>query len=245
MTHKTRAIILRAVKYGETSFVVTALTELFGLQSYMVKGVRTASKKGHGRAVMFQPGALLEMVVYHNEHKNLQFIKEYQWAEVYQHLFSGVIKNAVAMFMVELLLKTVKQPEENPDLYHFCEDSFLALDNSTGTVTANFALFFALHLPSLMGFQLTDNYSAENHILDLQAGTFSGAMPEHPGYVAHPHSGVISQLLKARIPADTATVLLNRDTRQQLLQHMEAYYALHHSQFGRLNTLMVLHEVLG
>lgn len=244
MTHKTRAIILRAVKYGETSLVVTALTEKFGLQSYMVKGVRTATKKGHSKAGMFQPAALLEMVVYHNEQKNLQFIKEFQWAEVYRHLFSGVIKNAVALFMVELLLKTVKQPEENPDLYHFCEDCFTALDGSSDAVTANFSLFFALHLPSLMGVQLTDNHTPENNILDLQAGVYTGNMPEHPNYVTPPHSVIISELLKARKPEETATVRLNRETRQQLLQHLESYYILHNPNFGRLNTLPVLQEVL-
>jgi DNA repair protein RecO (recombination protein O) len=36
MTHKTKGIILRTVKYGETSLVVTAFTELFGIQAYMV-----------------------------------------------------------------------------------------------------------------------------------------------------------------------------------------------------------------
>ena len=45
MVHKTKGIILRSVKYGETSLIVTAFTELFGLQSYLVNGVRTVSKK--------------------------------------------------------------------------------------------------------------------------------------------------------------------------------------------------------
>ena len=48
--HKTKGIVLRAVKYGETSMVVSIFTELFGLQSYLVNGVRTATKKGSGKA---------------------------------------------------------------------------------------------------------------------------------------------------------------------------------------------------
>jgi DNA repair protein RecO (recombination protein O) len=245
MTHKTRAIILRAVKYGETSLVVTAFTELFGLQSYMVKGVRTVSKKGGSNMGMFQPASLLDLVAYHNEHKNLQFIKEYKWDVVYESIFTNVVKNSVAMFMVELLLKSVKQPEENADLFHFCEDCFSALNRSSGAVTANFALFFALQLPSLMGFQLTDNFSAENQILDLQAGVYLEQMPEHPYAVALPHSKYISELLKCRQPEETVSLFLNRDIRQQLFQYIETYYALHLSEFGKLRTLPVLHEVLG
>ena len=44
MTHKTKGIVLRTIKYGETSVVVTIFTELFGVQTYMVNGVRTTKK---------------------------------------------------------------------------------------------------------------------------------------------------------------------------------------------------------
>ncbi len=46
MIHSTKGIVLRTVKYGETSVIVTIYTELFGAQSYLVNGVRTSSKKG-------------------------------------------------------------------------------------------------------------------------------------------------------------------------------------------------------
>src|SRR5215212_9571811 len=98
MIHKTKGIILRTVKYGETSLVVTMFTELFGLQSYLVNGIRTASKKGNTKAVLFQPAAILDLVAYHNELKNLQRLKEYKWAFLYQHILSDVKKNAVALF---------------------------------------------------------------------------------------------------------------------------------------------------
>ncbi len=78
MTHKTKGIVLRSVNYGETSVITSVYTESFGLQSYIVKGVRQSTKKGQSKQIYFQPGAILEMEVYHNELKNLQFIKEYK-----------------------------------------------------------------------------------------------------------------------------------------------------------------------
>ena len=93
MLHKTKSIILKTVKYGETSLIVAAYTELFGIQSYLVNGVRTSSKKGSGKANLFQPGSILELIVYHNDLKNLQRIKEFKWAFLYQQVFSDVIKN--------------------------------------------------------------------------------------------------------------------------------------------------------
>jgi len=121
MIHSTKGIVLRTVKYGDTSMIATIYTELFGIQSYIVNGVRTSSKKGPGKANLLQPAAILDLVVYHNDLKNLQRIKEFRWGYLYQHLFFNVLKNSVALFMVELLQKTLKQPEANPDLFHFID----------------------------------------------------------------------------------------------------------------------------
>src|ERR1700712_2316525 len=95
--HKTTGIVLRTIKYGETSVIAAIYTELFGLQSYLVNGVRTSSKKGPGRASLFQPGAILDLVVYHSELKNLQRIKEFKWGYLYKHIFSDIFKNSVAL----------------------------------------------------------------------------------------------------------------------------------------------------
>ena len=74
--NKTKGIVLKTVKYGETSLIVTAYTELFGIQSYLVNGVRSSSRKGPGKANLFQPAAILDLLVTHNELKNLQRIRE-------------------------------------------------------------------------------------------------------------------------------------------------------------------------
>jgi DNA repair protein RecO (recombination protein O) len=85
--HKTKGIVLRVVKYGETSLVVTIFTELFGVQSYMVNGVRTSTKKGTGKANLFQPTAILDLIVYHNELKHLNRIREFKWHYMYPAYF--------------------------------------------------------------------------------------------------------------------------------------------------------------
>src|SRR5688572_20193898 len=90
MVHKTKGIVLRSVKFGETSLVVTMFTELFGLQSYLVNGVRTVSRKGSAKANLFQPSSILELEAYHNDFKNLQRLREFRWAHLYQHILSDV-----------------------------------------------------------------------------------------------------------------------------------------------------------
>lgn len=236
---------MRTVKYGETSVIALIFTELFGAHSYLVNGVRISSKKGTGKAGLFQPSAILEMVVYHNELKQLQRIKEFRWGIIYQHILSDVRKNAVAVFMVELLTKCLKQPEANPELYHFTEDAFLHLDTASDTITANFPLFFALHLPVFFGLRINDNYSENYPYLDLQEGAFVKERPSHPNFLEEKHAFVTSQLLKVQQPLELEDIKLNHDFRRSLLQAYEIYYQLQLQDFGTMRTLPVLREILG
>lgn len=245
MVHKTKGIVIRTVKYGETSVIVAIYTELFGIQSYIVNGVRTSSKKSQGKGNMFQPAALLDLVVYHNELKNLQRLKEYKWLELYEHIYFDVLKNAVALFMIELLQKTLKQPESNPELFHFIEDSFLHLDSADQQVVANFPLFFAVHLTSFFGFRFSDRHSEKKNILDLMEGEFVSEQPTHPHFLDSNYSFITSQLLKVMQPSELHELKLNKETRRTLLHAYQVFYALHVPDFGSMKTLPVLQEVLG
>ena len=244
--HKTRGIVLRNVKYGETSLIVTLYTELFGVQSYLVNGVRTAAKKGQGgKAGLFQPAAILDLVVYHNELKNLQRIREFRWGFLYRHIFFDVLKNAVAVFMVELLQKCLKQPEPNPDLFSFIEDAFIHLDDSGGTVLANYPLFFALHLAGFFGFRIQDTWSERCALLDLQEGSFVEEPPSHRNMLESGDSYITSQLLRVRQPEELSQLQLGQDTRRRLLQAYRDFYRLHVSDFGEMRTMPVLQAILG
>jgi len=243
MTYKTKGIVLRSIKYGETSLVVTIFTELFGVQTYMVNGVRT-SKKTSSKANYFQPAAVLDLVVYHSENKQMQRIKEFSWSLLFDMVLTDVIKNSIASFMMELLQKCLKQPEANADLYNFCEEALLQVDKSSKKVAANFPLFFSLHLAHFFGFRMTDNYNAENIFLDLQEGVFIHHQPIHPHFIDGESAGLTSQLLKVMQPYELEAFNLNHEIRRKLLLSYQSYYALHISDFGQMKTLMVLHEVL-
>ena len=244
MIHKTKGIVLRTVKYGETSLIATIYTELFGIQSYIVNSVRTTTRRGHGKANLFQPASILELVIYHNDMKNLQRLREFKWSFLYENLHFNVFKNAVALFMVELLYKTIKEPETNDALYDFIEDAFIHLDSANDSMVANYPLFFTLHLAVFFGFGIQDNHSEASRYLDLQAGYFTAEQPLHPHYLDEPFSSTTSQLLKTRHPEELRDLRLHHETRRYLLQSFLIFYAIHIENFGLMKTLPVLQEVL-
>lgn len=244
MTHKTKAIILRSVKYGETSLVVTAFTELFGIQTYMVNGVRS-SKKNHAKAMLYQPAALLEMEVSHNELKNMHRIRECSWAFLYENILSSVLKNSIALFMVELLYKTLKQPEQHTDLFYFCEDALKQLDQAPAGVTANFPLYYMLHLSYFFGFRINDREpGTENLYLDLQEGSFTDVIPVHNNFLDPEDARTSSDILKTMQPSELAGIKLNRHKRRQLLLKFLEYYQFHIQDFGQMKTIGVMEGVL-
>jgi DNA repair protein RecO (recombination protein O) len=146
--------------------------------------------------------------------------------------------------MIELLTKCLKQPEENEDLFHFVEDAFFHLDESSETIMANFPLFFALHVAVFFGFRIDDQYSEKNHFLDLQEGTFVSERPSHPHFLEDKQATVTSELLKVRQPGELQEIRLNHDFRRNLLYAFETYYAFHIQDFGTMKTLSVLREIL-
>lgn len=242
MIQSTKGIVLRTIKYGETSVIASVFTELFGIQSYLVNGVRTSGKSS--KAHFFQPSSILDMEVYHNDLKNLQRIKDLKWSFIYKTILSDVIKNSIALYMVELLQKTLKQPEPNADLFSFCEDAFLQLDKATSEVAANFPIYFSLQLAPFFGIRLLDNYSESRNIFDPQEGKFSDTVSASSNHFNKEVGYYISQLLRAIHPDDLSEIKINRNIRLTILKIIEDFYAWHIPEFGSMKTLAVLSAII-
>lgn len=240
--------MLRTVKYGETSIIVSAYTELFGLQSYLINGVRTAGKKGSGKIAFFQPAALLEMEVYHNELKQLNRVKEFKFFHLYKAIFSDILKNGIAMFMVELLTKCISQPEINYGLFEFVEDCLLELDSCEKKEMANFPVFFSVHLSNFFGFMpgnIPQSLEKSEHILfDLEEGVFTDQPVSHNHYLNTTPASILAEIALARQPKELKEISTNAETRRLILEAMEQYYGLHISGFGKMKTLPVLKAIM-
>jgi DNA repair protein RecO (recombination protein O) len=245
MVHTTRGIVLRTVKYGDTSIITTVYTALFGVQTYIVKGVRKSSKTSAGKASYFQPTALLEMEVHQNNMKHLQFIREYQWSYLYEKVLFDVVRNTVATYIVELLQHALKEPEANPELFYLTEEALKALDKGSDAFTANLPLYFTLQLASELGFQLLGEYSDETAFFDLQEGMFIKDAPAHPYFIEGELARLTSEILHCKDLSDLDQLSLNRNIRRSLLAAYQNFMSLHIQDFGEIKSLAIIQEVLG
>lgn len=241
--HHTKGIVLRTVKYGETSVITTIYTELFGKQSYIVKGVRQATKKRTQQSNYFQPAAILDLQVYHHPLKNLQFIKEFQWDKIYKNVFSDVVRNTVATYMIELLNNCLQQPETNAELFYFIENILLFLDEDDKNITANLPPYFTLKLSSLLGFEMRGEYSSDTTLLDLQEGIFCSSIPQHLNYLNEEEAKITSAFLHADEPEHLIHIKINGTLRSRLLQAYQQFLQLHIADFQEIKSLKILQEI--
>jgi DNA repair protein RecO (recombination protein O) len=125
MLHKTRGIGLSYLRYRESSIITKIYTEAFGIQTYIVNGVRS-SKSKNNRIALFQPLPLLDMVVYHkNKEDTVHRISELKCYAPFHSIPFDVIKSSLALFITEILGKTLREEESNELLFRFIEESIL------------------------------------------------------------------------------------------------------------------------
>ena len=244
MTHKSKAVILRTVKYGESSLVVTMFTELFGIQSYMVKGVRSGSKSAAGKISFFQPAALLDLEVYHNPLKTLQYIKEYRWAHIYTSLYYDVLKNAIATYIVEMVLHTINEEEAGPDFFELIESYLIFIDSHATTELLNIPLVFSLQLAAILGFRFQGQYSSDTPILDLHEGRYTAQNPAH-GFFMDPETAEINtRLMRVRQLEAAKDVQINNIIRRSLLKCYQQFFSLHLESYREAKSYQILRTVL-
>ena len=243
MLHNTKGIVLRVTKYGDTSIILTAYTELFGVQQYMVKGVRVTSKKGANKAVFYQPAAILQMEVYHSPMKQLQMVKDVSWDFVYQNVYSDVLRNAVATYIVEVLQQTM-QPEPHPELFYLIEDTFKQLDKGSPQLVGNLPIYFLIHLSQNMGFGLQGKYSATTPVLDVREGQFVEKVPTHPYFLEGLEAETASSFLQVQFYNDLDTIVLSGTQRKKILELFQLSLSWHYKKFSEIKSLPILQEVL-
>jgi DNA repair protein RecO (recombination protein O) len=241
MYHTTSGIFLKQIKYSDTSAVFRIYTELFGLQSYMVKGFH--GKKSRLKPALFQPLSLLELVVSHRDKGSLESIREARPARIFRSLTSDMSKNAVILFLNELLYKSLQEEESNPTLFRFIFNSLEWLDDQPD-MPPMFHLKFCIELSKHLGFYPEGSLSASKTAFDLAGGTFC---PDPGMFATEFITGKTSLLFMDLLNIERNSLKelkVPAEIRRELLEKILLYYEFHIPSAKDFKSHKVLHEVL-
>ncbi len=150
MITKTRGIVLNYIKYGDTSIICKIYTEQFGLQSYIINGIRNSKSKNIG---LFQPLNILDLVVYHKKTPGLQRIKESKLDYAYKTLHLDMKKISVCFFLSEFLTRISQNDDDQKDNFDFIKDSLIVFDRLEVNYS-NFHIQFLIKLSKYFGIDI-------------------------------------------------------------------------------------------
>jgi DNA repair protein RecO (recombination protein O) len=145
----TDAVVLRAVKYGDTSKVVTLYTRGFGRVTVMAKGVRSQRSR-FGSSL--QPLALVRAVFYKKEGRDVHLVSQCDLRRAHTRITEDIDRFVAACAVVELVEAAVRGEEPSEPLFLLLEESLDAIDHATKSPFP--ALYYnEIHMAGILGFQ--------------------------------------------------------------------------------------------
>lgn len=240
MLVKTRAVVLDVLPYAEASVIVKAYTQTHGLQSFLVNGVR--KPRARFSSNLFQPLNLIEVVAYFRKQGGLHRVAEVDCSPPLIHIPYDTVKTTIALFLAEILYRSIREEEANPELFGFIDHAVQILDLHPET-TGRFHMVFCLHLTRYLGFYPGGRFSLQTPVFDLQEGIFRSDHPVHNRFIREPLSKSFDDLLGSSLD-DTYEVILPAAIRKALLQAIISYYQSHLTQGFEVRSYEVLSELM-
>ena len=229
MKYKTRGIVFNYIKFRESSVIARIYTDQFGLKNYLVNSVR--SSKPRYPISYFQPMTLLDMVVYNKAHAEINRLAEMKCSYAYRSIPYNIIKSTVALFITEILYKTLREEETNPELYNFLEESLMFYDRRDSD-------YLNFHLQLLLkyaGFHGIRPLSASDMIREIESNNYRVSIPRKD----YPR---INQLIHSDYHDP---VLIMNKLRRKILSMILLFYQVHFDHLKEIKSFKVLLEVFG
>ncbi len=250
MLVKTEAIVLHALKYGDSRVIVDMFTREAGRLSFIVPLPKT--QKGRLKKQYFQPMTLLEVECDLRQRVQLQKLKDARLLLPFASIPFSSEKLAISLFTAEFLYYALRSEQQNETLFRYVADSVQWLDMAT-TGYANFHLTFLMHLSRFLGFypnlevRGTEVRSDEEQggfslLFDLREGRFCDVAPLHGDVLKPDEARLIHLLMRMDFPT-MHLFQLNRQDRNRITEVLLHYYRLHIPQFPELKSLSVLQEL--
>lgn len=241
MLLNTKGIVIRSIKYGETSLICDIYTQHWGMRSYIIHGVRQAKSKISN--LLLRPSALIDLVVYHNEDKKLNNIKEVKPSYIYERLPFSVKHGAIALFMCELLQKTLKEAEANETLFDFLQASFIDLDKST-EIASSFYLIFMAQLSFYLGFGPDVETFKADSVFDYRNGIFliNNNKNDAISYFDTISSQHLVDVYCTPLQ-EAASLSIPAAQRNKLYENLMDYYSFHIAGIVQLQSYLVLNSI--
>lgn len=239
MQEKTRCVILRTVKYGDTTLIIDMLTREHGRMSVAWRQPR--SGKGKVRKQYFQPLSILEIDYECRPSASLPMLKDVRLAEPYVSIPFNPVKLSIAFFIAEFLCMSTLDEQSDAALYDFVEKSLVWLD-ATENASANFHLMFMMRISWFLGFYPDLESYTPSSFFDMRAGEFVDHAPLHKDFLQPVEASRIALLMRMS-PYNMHLFRFSHIERNHIVELLLHFYSLHIPGFREMKSWDVLREI--
>jgi len=144
---KSEGIVLRRIKYGESSLIATLYTKSSGKITLIAKGARKPKSKFVGS---LEPATHSSVIYYYKESRDIQVLSEIEIINPNLYISENLRKSAVAMAIVGLVDSVMSGTETNEEIFELLANTLSALNDTDYDVALLW--FFEINLLRLLGF---------------------------------------------------------------------------------------------
>lgn len=239
MQETLNGIVLNIIKHSDRTSIVRIYTDRHGLMAFAVP--QGATKGARARNAMLMPLSLVEMVATIKPGRDLHTMRDLRRTYPLTTIYADPFKNAVAMFMCELLSHTIQEREPNEHLFTYVSTAVKLLEQSVQSV-ANFHICFMYRLGVFLGIQPDSTGYNEGYWFDMDGGVFV-KVPSGGGHCLRPDEARIIGLLSRMTFSNHHLFRFSREQRNQVLDTAMAYFRIHNSSVGTMRSPEVLKQL--
>ena len=165
---KSQAIVLHLTRQGDSGAVLHVIDSVAGRQGVFVRGL------GKGRGIStatFHSLAVIDMVTFASPKSSLLYLRECTPVLQLDGLRTDISKSTTALFISEVLYRSLKNDDGDPGLWSWLAEMIVALDSLQGSA-ANFHLWWMAGYCIKSGFRPNDNWSGERPVFDIVSAQF-------------------------------------------------------------------------
>lgn len=239
MYEKFKGIVLNTIRYSDKHNIVHIYTDGRGLMSFAVPQGKTSAARM--RNAMLMPLSLIDLEAGVRHGRELSILREVRRNYPLATLYSDPIKNAIALFISELLAHVIQEPEGNDPLFRYIEQSVQLLEQMPGQI-ANFHICFLYHLGAHLGIQPNVDSYRKGYWFDMTEGVFVPSAVRGHMHL-QPDEAQVIYLLSRMTFSNMSVFRFNREERNRMLDLIISYYRLHNAAIGTLRSPDILKQL--
>ena len=239
MYEKLRGVVLNTIRYSDKHNIVHIYTDGRGLMSFAVPLGKTQAARM--RNALLMPLSLVDLEAGIRPGRDLAVMREIHRNFPLATIYSDPVKNAISLFISELLAHVIQEPEGNDPLFRYIEQAVQLLEQLPGHV-ANFHICFLYHLGAHLGIQPNVESHHDGYWFDMTDGVFVPA-PVSGHMNLQPSEAQVIHLLSRMTFSNMAVFRFNREERNRVLDVIISYYRLHNAAIGTLRSPDILKQL--